>query len=178
MSFRTREFELTLMHRMRDLNPERVEQALRDMGADRAEIRAAHALWMRMAYSGTAPKGVAAVRMALGPPLREEIRPMGDLLCRAAYWSLPYWPELEFEVMTGPDGDLWNQWFVRPGGDKALALADLVPWTCVISDVGSSFPGAVQVEGGAPHHWGVDFPHDGTDYRARFVYGLLQRLDR
>lgn len=177
MGFGVRQFELTLMHRMRDLNAQRVEDAIEEMGATRAELRDAHTLWMKMAYSDTAPKGFKALRMALGPPSYEGTKEIGSLACDMARWRLPYWPDLEFEVLLGPDGEVWNQWFVRPSGPRSLTFEELVPWQCVIEDVGSSFPGASQGEGSAPHHWVVGFPHDGREYQARFVYGLFQRLD-
>ncbi|MGW0801616.1 hypothetical protein [Nonomuraea sp. NPDC002799] len=178
MRYGIREFELTLMHRMRDLNPARVEDALGDMGASRAELRAAHTLWTRMAHAPGAPKGMAGLRRLIGPPSYQGSQPFGSLTCRVARWALPSWPGLEFEMLTGPDGAVWNQWFVRPGGDTPLGFAELVPWRCVVADVGTSFPGAVHGEGGAPQHWLVDFDHEGVKYRARFVYGLYQRLDR
>ena len=178
MGFGIRQFELALMHRMRDVNPERVEDALKDLDASWAELRAAHTLWTKMAYSSRVPKGVAALRAVLGRPAHEGAKPIGSLACEVVRWALPSWPGLEFEALVGPDGAVWNQWFVRPGGDAALAFADLTPWTCVVADVAASFPGAGQREGAAPHHWAVDFAHDGTDYRARFVYGLYQCLDK
>ncbi|MFB4274348.1 MULTISPECIES: hypothetical protein [unclassified Nonomuraea] len=178
MAFGVREFELALMHRMRDLNPARVEEALRDMGASRAELREAHAHWTRLAHAPRAPKGAAALRMALGPAPYRGRRPAGSLTCDVLRWPLPSWPGLEFEALVGPGGEVWNQWFVRPAGAAALTFADLTPWTCVVADLGASFPGAVQIEGPAPHHWTVDFPHDGVTYRARFVYGLHQVLTK
>ncbi|TDD06613.1 hypothetical protein E1292_14975 [Nonomuraea deserti] len=178
MRFRVREFELALMHRMRDLNAGRVEDALAAMGASRAEVRAAHTHWTRLAHASRAPKGAAVFRMALGPPHHAGPRAFGSLTCDVRRWILPSWPGLEFEVLTGPDGEVWNQWFVRPGGGVRLAFADLTPWTCVVADVGTSFPGATSLEGQAPHHWSVEFDHAGTAYRACFVYGLYQRLDR
>lgn len=178
MRYGVREFELTLMHRMRDVNAPRVERALRDLGATRAELRAAHAHWTRLAHAPRAPKGLTALRSALGPPARKGERPVGSLTCEVACWVLPSWPELEFEVLTGPGGEVWNQWFVRPGGGRAVAFADLEPWECVVADVGAGFPDASQLEGGAPHHWAADFRHDGATYRARFVYGLYQGRER
>ncbi|MEV0390632.1 hypothetical protein [Nonomuraea sp. NPDC050643] len=174
MVFGVREFELALMHRMRDLNAERVEQALDGMGATRAELRAAHTHWTRMTY---AMKGATALRRALGPPAHRGRAPVGSLTCDVLRWVLPSWPGLQFEALLGPGRELWNQWFVRPGGAAPLTLPELVPWTCVVADVGASFPGAVQYEGPAPHQWTIDFDHDGTTHRARFVYGLYQRLD-
>jgi len=175
--FGVRRFSLTLMHRMKDLNADRVEDALKEMGATRAELRDAHTLWMKMAYSRTAPKGLNAFRMALGPPGHHGSKPFGDLTCEVAQWELPFWPGLVYEVLIGPNGSIWNQWFVRPGPPKKMAFEELTPWSCVIADVGASFEGAEHVEGSAPQHWGVDFTHDGHPYRARFVYGLLQRVD-
>ncbi|WP_336204218.1 hypothetical protein [Nonomuraea sp. LPB2021202275-12-8] len=177
MRFGVRQFELALMHRMRDLNAQRVEDALHDLGASRAEVRAAHTQWTRMAHSVRAPKGLAALRTILGPPPYRGTQPFGSLTCDVARWVLPSWPELEFEALLGPGGEVWNQWFVRPGGSRTLTFAELTPWKCVVADVGTSFPGASQCEGLAPHHWAVDFVHDGTARRALFVYGLYQRLD-
>ncbi|MEV4397827.1 hypothetical protein [Nonomuraea sp. NPDC049607] len=176
MRFGVRQFELALMHRMRDLNPQRVEQALADVDASRAELRAAHTHWTRLAHSATAPKGRAALRMALGPPAYAGTTPFGSLTCDVTRWRLPSWPELEFEALTGPGGEVWNLWFVRPGGDRRLSFADLTPWECVVADVGASFPVSAQGEGSAPHHWAVDFACAGTPRRALFVYGLYQRL--
>ncbi|TMS00592.1 hypothetical protein [Nonomuraea basaltis] len=178
MKFGVRQFELALMHRMRDLDAARVEVALMAMGASRAELRAAHTQWTAMLHSERAPKGRALVRMVLGPPAYEGVKPAGSLTCEVARWRLPSWPDLEFEVLLGPGGEVWNQWFVRPGGGRALAFAELIPWRCVVADVGASFPGASHLEGSAPHHWTVGFTHEGTHYHARFVYGLYQRLDR
>ncbi|MFI7612556.1 hypothetical protein ACIBP6_15150 [Nonomuraea terrae] len=177
MAFGVREFELALMHRMRDLNPGRVEEALEAMGASRGELRAAHSHWTRTAHAPRAPKEAAAVRRALGPAPYRGSRTAGSLRCQVLRWPLPSWPGLEFEVLLGPGGQLWNQWFVRPSGAAALTFAELVPWACVVADVGASFPGAVHMDGPAPQHWTVDFPYGGTTHRARFVHGLLQRLE-
>ncbi|MFC4011388.1 hypothetical protein ACFOY2_29455 [Nonomuraea purpurea] len=180
MRFGIRQFELTLMHRMRDLNAAKVEDALTEMGVSRAQLRAAHTQWTRMAHSPRGPKGLAGMRRVLGPPSYEGVRPAGSLICEVARWRLPSWPELEFEVLAGPGGEVWNQWFVRPGDGEGVVLGfeELVPWRCVVADVGASFAGAVQGEGGAPQHWVAEFVHEGRKYRARFVYGLYQRLDK
>jgi hypothetical protein len=176
MGFGVRQFELALMHRMRDLNPVRVEEALGHLGASRAELRAAHTTWTRMAHSARAPRGRAGLRAVLGRPSYEGTTEFGSLTCEVARWRLPSWPELEFEALTGPGGELWNQWFVRPGGHATLSFADLTPWTCVIGDVQASFPDSTPCEGSAPHHWAVDFTCETGPHRALFVYGLYQRL--
>ncbi|SPL89185.1 unnamed protein product [[Actinomadura] parvosata subsp. kistnae] len=178
MAFGVREFELALMRRMRDVNAQKVEEALGRAGASRAELREAHAHWTRLSHAPRAPKGAAALRMALGPPPFRGLRPAGSLTCDVLRWPLPSWPGLEYEALVGPGGELWNQWFVRPSGPVTLGFAGLVPWACVVADVAASFPGAVQIDGPAPHHWTIDFPHGGRTHRARFVYGLFQRLDR
>ncbi|MER6950364.1 hypothetical protein ABT294_40730 [Nonomuraea sp. NPDC000554] len=178
MGFGVRQFELTLMHRMRDLNADRVEDSLARMRASRAELRAAHTQWTKMLHSPRAPKGAPGLRRLLGTPCYQGEKLIGSLTCDVTRWVLPSWPDLAFEVLSGPDGEVWNEWFVRPSGARRLTFADLVPWRCVVADVGAGFPSAVQGEGAAPHHWVVDFTHDGEGYRARFIYGLLQRLDR
>ncbi|MEZ7131948.1 hypothetical protein ACBR40_41995 [Nonomuraea sp. AD125B] len=178
MTFGVRQFELALMHRMRDLAAARVEDALKAMGATRAELRQAHTRWTAMAHSARAPKGRRAFLAALGSPAYEGERRVGSLTCDVARWALPSWPGLRFEVLSGPGGEVWNQWFVRPGGGRAVPFAELTPWSCVVADVGAGFPDALHLEGAAPHHWTVGFAHEGAHYRARFVYGLHQRLDR
>ncbi|MEV0612559.1 hypothetical protein AB0I81_04475 [Nonomuraea sp. NPDC050404] len=175
MAFGVVEFELALLHRMRDVNAAKVEEALEARGASRTELREAHAHWTRLTH---VRRGVSALRVALGPPPHRARRPAGSLTCDVLRWPLPTWPGLEYEALLGPGGELWNQWFVRASGPVTTSLADLTPWGFVVADVAASFPGAVQIDGPAPHHWTVDFRHDGEDYRARFVYGLFQRLDR
>ncbi len=169
-----REFELALLHRMRDVNPDRVAEALAAMGASRGEQREAHAHWTRLVH---VRKPAGALRLALGPAPHRGRRPAGSLTCDVLRWPLPSWPGLAYEALFGPGGELWNQWFVRPSGVVPLTFADLTPWTCVVADVVASFPGAVQIDGPAPQHWTVDLRHGGRAHRARFVYGLFQRLD-
>ncbi|GAA2832120.1 hypothetical protein GCM10020220_021290 [Nonomuraea rubra] len=132
MGFGVREFELALLHRMRDVNAEKVEETLGLLGASRAELREAHAHWTRLAHAPRAPKGAAALRRALGPPPHRGRRPAGSLTCDVLRWPLPTWPGLAYEALVGPGGELWNQWFVRPSGAAALTFADLVPWACVV----------------------------------------------
>ncbi|GAB3653344.1 hypothetical protein GCM10027589_11440 [Actinocorallia lasiicapitis] len=174
----SRGLALALMHRMRDLNPGRVEEALHEMGSSRAELREAHTLWTKWAYSRSAPKGAAAFRAALGPPLSRTVRDFGDLPCDVLRWRILPWEEFAFELLLGPGGPVWNQWFVRPGPPKIMKLGELEPWTAVVNDVGVSFEDAANVEGSAPHHWAVDFTAEGAAHRALFVYGLLQRVDQ
>ncbi|MFG1999148.1 hypothetical protein ACGFNU_08380 [Spirillospora sp. NPDC048911] len=170
------EFQLVLMWRMLDLAPGRVEDALKELGASRAQMRAAHRRWVSMPYSKTAPKGLARYRMVLGPPDDSGPREFGDLDCTYSLWTLPLWPDLRFEVLTAPDGSAWHHWLVRAEGSPVpeLGLHDLTPWSCVVSDMGQRFENARHVEGDAPGHWGVAFSVEGRDYLARFVHGLLQ----
>jgi hypothetical protein len=168
-----------LMWRMSDFVPGHVEDALGELGVTRQQMRAAHNRWVQMAYSRTAPSGLAKYRWALGPPNAVERRMFGDLPCKANLWELPYWPDLRFEVLAAPDGSMWNQWLVRAPGASApeiKGLDDLTTWSCVVSDVGEAFPGSKHVEGDAPSRWGVAFDYQGSDYLATFVHGLLQTV--
>ncbi|MFI6815082.1 hypothetical protein ACIBG7_21940 [Nonomuraea sp. NPDC050328] len=156
------------------MNAPRVEEALKELHASAAEVRAAQTQWTKMAYSARAPRGLRGLRAVLGSPVSEGTAEFGALSCKVARWRLPYWPELEFEAVAGPGGGVWHQWLVRPGEVRRVGFAELVPWTCVVADVAASFPGAEQREGAAPNHWAVDFSHESRKYRALFVYGLFQ----
>ncbi|MFD0477213.1 hypothetical protein ACFQ0B_60150 [Nonomuraea thailandensis] len=102
MAFGVREFELALLHRMRDVNAEKVEETLGLIGASRAELREAHAHWTRLAHAPRAPKGAAALRMALGPPPYRGRRAAGSLTCDVLRWPLPTWPGLAYEALAAP----------------------------------------------------------------------------
>ncbi|MFC0037411.1 hypothetical protein [Actinomadura rayongensis] len=179
VDFGVREFQFTLLPRMADLAPDRVEQALTDLDATRAEMRAAYRRWLAMAHARRAPRGLTRYKWALGPPATTTRRRFGDLTCGVARWPLPLWPDLLFEVLTGPDGDVWNDWLIRPPSSPPPDLPpppDLTPWSCVVSDVTERFPDARDQEGSAPTRWTVLIPwHDGT-HRADFVHGLLQHV--
>lgn len=180
-AFGVRGFQLALLPRMADLAPARVEAALEELAATRADMRWAHRRWLSLAYVKRAPAEATRLRWALGPAKESAERRFGDLTCEVSWWELPLWPGLLFEALIAPDGSVWNQWLVRPPGSAAPGLdgpADLTPWSCVVSDVGERFPGAEHIEGSAPSRWGVSFAYEGTSYEATFVYGLLQAVTR
>ncbi|PBC75462.1 hypothetical protein BX265_0119 [Streptomyces sp. TLI_235] len=185
--FATTEFQLVLLRRMADFHPELVEQAVRRLGATRAGMREANKRWQAMLRSSRFPHGARRYTAVLGPPEAVLPRRIGDLDCTAQHWTLPLWPELRFEILLGPAGEAsppWNEWLVRAPGAPAprlRTLADLAPWSCVVSDVGAAFPPAVPREGSAPTRWQLDFtapdaagrPHPCT---ADFTWGLLQEV--
>ena len=134
--FGPREFQLVLLRRMADFQPERVLEALRELGADRAEMREANRRWQAMARSPRARGAAARYRSVLGEPEAVEPRRVGDLDCRALRWPVPLWPDLRLEVLTAPGGAVWNEWLVRaPGaaGPELRTVEDLCPgaarWT-------------------------------------------------
>jgi hypothetical protein len=114
-------------------------------------------------------------------------RRIGDLTCPALQWTLPLWPSLRFEALTGPGGMLLTEHFVRAPGSPLPTLrhlGDLRPWSCVLGDVAAAFGPLRHLEGSAPTR---DLalaqvpaePGDQDDPAARtvsceFVYGLLQ----
>ncbi len=175
------QFQLVLLRRMADHQPGLVEDALRTLGATRADLREAHRRWQAMVRSRTFPHGERRYLAVLGAPEAAEERRIGDLSCRALLWPLPLWPDLRYEVMVAPGGRVWNEWLVRAPGAPApvpRTAADLTPWCCTVDEVARAFPPAQPLEGDAPTRWRLAFtdPATGVRHVAHFTYGLLQYL--
>jgi hypothetical protein len=183
--FGVREFELVLLRRMADYQPELVEDARAGLGADATTMREANARWQRMLRSRSFPGHLRTLRAALGEPTAVVDQRLGDLTCRSTRWRLPLWPDLLFEALTGPGSALLNSSLIRdPQGPVPVlrGRADLTPWSCVIGDIERCFPPVRHAEGGAPSRWNVRFSV--PDARGgpvalvgRFVHGLLQTVD-
>jgi hypothetical protein len=65
-------------------------------------------------------------------------RRLGDVMCRAAWCTLPLWPDLRFEALIGPNDSILREWLIRPEAVSAPRLdniADLTPWSYVVGDV-------------------------------------------
>jgi len=161
VGFGVTEFQLVLLRRMADFNPGLVEDAVRELGETRSTMREANRRWQAMVRSATFPRGPGRYTEVLGPPERSLRRQVGDVACTARQWALPLWPDLRFEIMTAPGGGaVWNEWLVRAPDVPAPVLrcaTDLRPWTCVVADVGVSFPDARPREGSAPTRLQLDF---------------------
>ncbi|WP_153816119.1 hypothetical protein [Streptomyces sp. SUK 48] len=179
----TLDFQLVLLRRMADHQPELVDEARRTLGVSVGEMREANKRWQAMVRSPRARGAAARYRSVLGEPESVEPRTLGDVDCEARRWALPLWPGLRFEVLVGPDGAVWNEWLVRAPGAAAPALRtveDLAPWSCTVDEVARAFPPARPLEGTAPTRWGLAFTapdRDGVPHEmvAEFTWGLLQR---
>ncbi|MEU8923291.1 hypothetical protein AB0D10_20520 [Kitasatospora sp. NPDC048545] len=185
--FGVTEFQLVLLRRMADYRPDLVEDAVRRLGATRASMREANKRWQAMVRAPGFPRGAARYAAVLGPAEASVPRRIGDLACTARQWVPPLWPGLRFEVLLGPaeiGSPVLNEWLVRAAGVPGPAmrtLADLVPWGCVVADVGAAFPSAVPREGSAPNRFRLDFDAaDGAGrvgrWTADFTWGLLQEV--
>ena len=180
------QFQLVLLRRMADHQAGLVEQALRDLGVGRSEMREANRRWQAMVRSPRGRGATARYRSVLGPPEATVRRRIGDLECELLRWPVPLWPDLRFEVTCAPGGAVWNEWLVRaPGsaGPRLLGVGDLEPWSCTVDEVARAFPPAVPMEGDAPTRWRLAFTApDGAGVPracvAEFSWGLLQRLPR
>jgi hypothetical protein len=181
------EFQLVLLRRMADYQPELVESARKSLGFSATDMRAVNAQWQRMLHSRYSRGPVGALRSVLGDPTATLQRRIGDLTCPALQWSLPLWPSLRFEALTGPGGILLTEHLVRaPGSPRPTPrhLGDLRPWSCVLGDVAAAFGPLRHLEGSAPTRDlalarvpdetadGVEGP--GATVAFEFVYGLLQ----
>jgi hypothetical protein len=177
------EFQLVLLRRMADHNPELVETARADLGVSVADMREANRRWQAMLHAPRTRAAASRYRSVLGDPEQELTRRIGDLTCPALIWPLPLWPDLRFEVLLAPTGAVWNEWLIRTPGTPAPALHtlhDLTPWSCTVDEAARAFPPARPLQGTAPTRTGLEFTapdNDGTPrrIRAEFTWGLLQR---
>lgn len=177
------DFQLVLLRRMADHNPDLVENARRTLGASIADMREANKRWQAMVRSPRSRSAAARYRSVLGEPEAVVPRRLGDVDCEARQWALSLWPGLRFEVLVSPDGAVWNEWLVRAPGAPAPALRtldDLTPWSCTVDEAARAFAPARPLEGTAPTRWGLAFTApDGDGVRhevvAEFTWGLLQR---
>ncbi|RII17282.1 hypothetical protein DSC45_14060 [Streptomyces sp. YIM 130001] len=178
------DFQLVLLRRMADHNPELVEDARRRLGAGAADMREANRRWQAMVRSPGGRGSAARYRSVLGPPEAKNRRRIGDLECEALLWPVPLWPDLRFEVLLAPNGAAWNEWLVRaPGatGPDLRTVEDLQPFSCVVDEVARAFAPAQPLEGTAPSRWRLRF--DAADTQgvvhtrtADFTWGLLQAV--
>lgn len=182
--FARREFQLVLLRRMADYQPDLVAAATRSLGATRTEMRQVNARWQRILRSRRFPGGERRLRTVLGPPSGSAERRFGDVSCHADRWELSLWPDLRFEALIGPDGAVLHEWLVRPEESPAPRLegvADLTPWSCVVSDVAGRFPAAEHQADTLPSRWQVAFSSadsgESRAYVAHFVWGLLQTVE-
>ncbi|MFC9132350.1 hypothetical protein ACFT4A_36720 [Streptomyces sp. NPDC057099] len=176
------DFQLVLLRRMADHNPGPVEDARHALGVSLADMREANKRWQAMIRS---PRpALSRYRSVLGDAESRTARRIGDLDCEAWLWPVPLWPDLRFEVLTAPNGAVWNEWLVRaPGaeGPDLRTLDDLAPWSCTVDEAARAFAPARPLEGTAPTRWGLAFTApDGAGARwevvAEFTWGLLQRV--
>lgn len=190
------DFQLVLLRRMADHNPDLVEDARRELGVSIADMREANKRWQAMLHSPPRSNDLARghphrsrpaasrYRSILGAPESTITRKIGDLDCEALLWPVPLWPHLRFEVLLAPNGAVWNEWLVRaPGAEGPVlkTLDDLTPWSCTVDEAARAFAPARPLEGTAPTRWGLAFTApDGEGVRrevaAEFTWGLLQRV--
>jgi hypothetical protein len=177
------DFQLVLLRRMADHNPDLVEDARHELGVSIADMREANRRWQAMVRSPRSRSAASRYRSVLGEPESVERRRVGDLDCEARRWRLPLWPDLRFEVLLAPNGVVWNEWLVRaPGAEPPAltALEDLTPWSCTIDEAARAFSPARPLQGSAPTRWGLAFAAPDRrgvrhEVAAEFTWGLLQR---
>ncbi|MER6283515.1 hypothetical protein [Streptomyces sviceus] len=183
--FTVHDFQLVLLRRMADHNPDLVEGARHTLGASIADMREANRRWQAMVRSPRARAAASRYRSVLGAPETVLTRKVGELECEAWLWPVPLWPDLRFEALLAPNGStVWNEWLIRAPhaeGPGLRTLEDLTPWSCTVDEAARAFPPARPLEGTAPTRWGLAFtaPDEKGVRRevvAEFTWGLLQRL--
>ncbi|GHJ98682.1 hypothetical protein SY2F82_04800 [Streptomyces sp. Y2F8-2] len=183
-AFTPRDFQLVLLRRMADHNPDLVEDARHELGVSIADMREANKRWQAMVRSPRSRSALSRYRSVLGEPESTTPRRIGDLDCDALLWPVPLWSDLRFEVLVAPNGVVWNEWLVRAPGapsPELKTLEDLTPWSCTVDEAARAFAPARPLEGTAPTRWGLAFTApDARGVRhqvaAEFTWGLLQRV--
>ncbi|MEV8548519.1 hypothetical protein AB0L04_01525 [Streptomyces glaucescens] len=174
------DFQLVLLRRMADHNPDLVADARRALGVSLTDMREANRRWQAMVRSPRGRTAAGRYRSVLGAPESRTPRRIGDLECEAWQWPVPLWPDLRFEVLAGAGGAVWNEWLVRAPGAAAPALrtlADLTPWSCTIDEAARAFTPARPLQGTAPTRWGLVLTGPGGEEAvAEFTWGLFQRV--
>ena len=152
------DFQLVLLRRMADHNPDLVEDARHELGVSIADMREANRRWQAMLHAPRSRAATSRYRSILGTPESVTPRQIGDLACEALLWPVPLWPDLRFEVLVAPNGIAWNEWLVRaPGvpGPVLETLDDLTPWSCTVDEAARAFAPARPLEGTAPDALGA-----------------------
>ena len=171
------EFQLMLLRRMADLQPDLVADALHTLDATRADARAAHRRWQELQHSGRFPGDLRRFTLTLGPPDSSREVPFGEVVCVVHHWRLPVlWPDLSWEVVTDGNDTVLHEWLVRENKASPVLqdFSAMAPWSCVVGDVVAAHPEARQVDLQLNSRWGVVADIEGTGYLATFVWGLLQ----
>jgi hypothetical protein len=176
--FARREFQLMLLRRMADFQPDLVAVACEQLGATPAQYRQAHNRWQSMRRSARAPRGLALYRAALGPPDGQHAIEVGDVTITSCTWALVgLWPDLCWTVLVGEADVVLEASLVRAAGVPVPSLPpapQLAPWSCVVGDVIACLPQAREVDPDVPTRWLVEVDQAGTTWQLWFVHGLLQ----
>jgi hypothetical protein len=175
------DYELYIIHTMRDAPDERVDEALRRAGVDRAR--------MEHAYRVVAGENFA-VRPAyeeksriLWPAVSEGVREIHGRECPVRSFALPLWEGFLLDIYATPDGLVWDERFSRAPGYSSPEVSDpagLNAWTITKDEVEAQFG---ELEDGElwPPYESYALRRTGPDgvrheYELIFSWGLLQQV--
>jgi len=171
------EFQLMLLRRMADFQPDLVTAALDEMGATRAQQRAAHHRWQQLLRSSRFDHGITGIRAALGPPESDAEHDTAYGMVREQRWRLPFlWPELRWSALSGRSGTVLQSELVRHRPrEPALpsSTSPPAPWSLVVADTAAHL--ADHRDDTLTSRTVLRLPAAAGDtLRLTFVWGLLQ----
>jgi hypothetical protein len=146
------EFQLMLLRRMADFQPELVAAACEELGASRARYLAAHTRWQRMLRSARGPRGIGLYRAVLGPEDDERTRRWGDSTLSVHTWRLSAGARPEPGPGGGESGPGGGEPVPGGGAQRArpMALWPSLRWEVIVGFGGAVLQGwLVRPPGGA-----------------------------
>lgn len=177
--FGRREFQLSLLRRMRDYQPSLVRDALQESGATNQDVLAAHQRWQQMTRSARVRTDFTTYRNIFGPPDQRGSHQTAFGIVEVWSWEVSLWPGLCWQIISESAGRVLQGELSRPAGAHTVPVtSEPQPWTLVASDVvtNSAVRLTSKVDRETPSRTTFTARRDGGRQREYvFVWGLLQR---
>lgn len=179
-AFDVLEIQLVLLRRMADLQAPLVDRALRDLGCDHGDLRAANHRWNAAAFGRPGAMRLARFR-GLGAPAVDRA-PLPRAGLARSCWPLPLWPEYWLQVIGDRTDVVQHLSLTRADGEPRPRLEHptvVTPWSCTLAECAAAFPEVVFNDPGPSGHESLTCtdPVDGDRWLVRAIWGLVQRVD-
>jgi hypothetical protein len=175
------EIQLVLLRRMADLQAPLVDRALRELGCDHTDLRAANQRWNAAAFGRPGAMRLARFRGLGAPSVDRAPLPRAGLA--RSCWPLPLWPPYWLQVLSDRTDVVQHVSLTRADGEPRPRLGRpglVMPWSATLAECAASFPDVGFNDPGPTGHESLTCADPGTGdrYLVRAIWGLVQRVDR